>query len=285
MIKLLAVFAFIMCFLWFMMTFYRFKLERGAKLNKKSSVYFSGYFLLEQCQLEQKAATLIQHLHMNYMLLEQVGWNYTQTKHKVAEKLGEFCIVLVGGSILTAVTSEAILLVVTIVAASAILIHLYQGTTQKVRQRKQQIILELPIILTKMTLLIEAGETIASAFVRCMRDHTTSTHPLHKEWLLAITMLQNGETFPQVIEKFTKRCSVQVISVLSTYLLLNYARGGAHFVTSIQDLVSELWEQRKTIARKKGEEASSKLIFPTIVILLLLMILIVMPALSLIQII
>lgn len=277
------IFAILLTSLWLFMSLQSYK--KIKRINKANWVSLSGRYMFEQFKLEHTAATLIQHLHVNLMLLEPLGWNYKQSKEKIELKFGEVLIVLVGGCWMASLTGETIIYTLALICSSVILLHFYQGTIQKVKQRKNSMIIELPIILTKMTLLIEAGETIMQAFVRCMSDHMESDHPLHREWRIAITMLQNGESFPLVIEKFTKRCSVQVISVLSTYILLNYARGGSYFVTSIQDLMNELWEQRKTIARKKGEEASSKLIFPTIFILLLLMILIVTPAIRLMDVI
>lgn len=269
--------------MWLSMTLYSFKKLKHKHMTKELIVSLSGSFIMDQLKLEQRAATIIQHLHANLLLLEQVGWTYHMTRHRLIAKLGEGMLVMVGGSWLAVLAQDNMLFAVTVSCVLAILFHFYYGTIQRIKLRRQAIIVELPIVLTKMTLLIEAGETISQAFIKCMADHQGSKHPLHCEWNLAINKLQNGESFPLTIEAFTKRCSVQPISVLSTYMLLNYARGGGHFVTSIQELMKELWEQRKTIARKKGEEASSKLIFPTIFILLLLMVLIVTPAIRLID--
>lgn len=267
--------------LWVIMSTRSLKKLKLSRLTKEDAVCLSGIFIIDFFKLEHRAASIIQHLHVNFILLESVDWSYQRTLLKLANKVGEALIVATVGCWIAYFAKEPILYVGIAIAVLVIMLQLYQGTIQKVKKRRQQIVLELPIILTKMTLLIEAGETIAQAFIKCMKEHTHSSHPLHYEWQLAIAMLQNGDSFPVVIEKFSKRCSAQPVSVLSTYILLNYARGGSYFVTSIQDLMNELWNQRKTIARKKGEEASSKLVFPTIFILLLLMILIVTPAIRL----
>lgn len=277
--------ALVMSLLWGLMSFSSYKKIKRKRLTKEDIVCLSGIFIIDFFKLEHRATSIIQHLHVNLVLLESVGWSYQRTLLKIANKLGETLIVLTVGCWLAYFAKEPILYIGIAIAAFVIVLQLYQGTIQKVKLRRQQILLELPIILTKMTLLIEAGETIAQAFIKSMKEYSHSTHPLHYEWNIAITMLQNGDSFPVVIERFSKRCSTQPVSVLSTYLLLNYARGGSYFVTSIQDLMNELWNQRKTIAKKKGEEASSKLVFPTIFILLLLMILIVTPAIRLMDII
>jgi len=61
-------------------------------------------------------------------------------------------------------------------------------------------------------------------------------------------------------------------------MLLNYRRGGDKLVLSLKELTYTLWEKRKAIARTRGEEASSKLIFPVVGIFVVLMILVASPA-------
>jgi tight adherence protein C len=80
------------------------------------------------------------------------------------------------------------------------------------------------------------------------------------------------------MERFNRSCAVQEVSIFTTVLLLNYRRGGEHFVLALRELSYTLWEKRKAIARTRGEEASSKLVFPLVGILLVLMILVAAPA-------
>ncbi|MOA03965.1 hypothetical protein D3C78_1234970 [compost metagenome] len=103
-------------------------------------------------------------------------------------------------------------------------------------------------------------------------------HPLYKEWSAAVSSLHNGQSFSTVIERFNRRCAVQEVSVFTTVLLLNYRRGGEHFALALRELSYSLWEKRKAIARSRGEEASSKLVFPLVGILLVLMVLVAAPA-------
>ena len=246
-------------------------------------VVAAGKTIFRAAKLDDRIAFLLQHLHSQYLKLISQGWSYSDTKQKVEEKLGEAIVIVVGASWLAYAASEVSILFIACVAAIITIVQLFQGATKQVKQKQRMMLLELPIILTRLTLLVEAGETVQQAVIRCMEGKEKSNHPLHQEWNQMIYTIKNGESFSQAIEAFAKRCGIQQISLLATFLLLNYRRGGEHFNASIHDLTRQLWETRKTLARQKGEEASSKLIFPTVAILFLTMVLIVIPAILMMQ--
>lgn len=90
--------------------------------------------------------------------------------------------------------------------------------------------------------------------------------------------LEGGYSFQQSFENFSKRCAVQEVSVFTTTVLLNFRRGGNDFVMALTDLSRVLWEKRKSITRTRGEQASSKLVFPMVVIFLVVVVLVGTPA-------
>ncbi len=104
-------------------------------------------------------------------------------------------------------------------------------------------------------------------------------HPLYTELTDAVTKIKNGDSFNGVMEDFSKRCGVQEVSVFTTTVLLNYKRGGNQLALSLRELSRDLWEKRKAISRKRGEEASSKLIFPMVLIFIAVLIIVAYPAL------
>nr|WP_306812652.1 type II secretion system F family protein [Paenibacillus soyae] len=127
-------------------------------------------------------------------------------------------------------------------------------------------------------LLVGAGETVQGAFIRCLEGKEGSNHPLDREWQAAVAAMRNGQSFSGAIEQFNRSCAVQEASIFTTVMLLNYRKGGEQFVLSVRELSYSLWEKRKEIARTKGEEASSKLVFPLVGIMFILMILVAAPA-------
>ncbi|WP_138752746.1 type II secretion system F family protein [Paenibacillus sinopodophylli] len=216
--------------------------------------------------------------HMRLLLLMENGWSIEMTKAQAAASFGMGYAALTACAWLSLLGQEPLLLVVGIIFGIVLALRPFVEAGRKVEQRKQLMIIELPDMLSKLMLLVGAGETVHQALARCLEGKEAKQHPLYKEWGEAVSMLRNGQSFMAAMERFNRRCSVQEVSVFTTVLLLNYRRGGEHFVLALRELSYTLWEKRKAIARSRGEEASSKLVFPLVGILLVLMILVAAPA-------
>lgn len=153
---------------------------------------------------------------------------------------------------------------------------------KKIKRKNDQIIMELPEFLNKVTLLVNAGETVQKAIIRCVEQRKNPEKSfLYKELLQVVNELKNNYSFQQALEDFNKRCAIQEVSIFTTTVLLNYRRGGTEFVTALSSLSRDLWEKRKALTRSLGEQASSKLVFPMVLIFLVVMLIIATPAMML----
>ena len=150
----------------------------------------------------------------------------------------------------------------------------------KIRKKQQQMILELPEFLSTIVLLVNAGETVNRAWIRCVqaKPHMADS-PLFKELLVAVHELEMNISFTKVLEDFSKRCALHEVSLFTSTLGLNYKRGGNDFVVALHSLSLELWQRRKSVSRTLGEEASSKLVFPMVFIFVVVMVIVAAPAL------
>ncbi|TNJ68182.1 type II secretion protein F [Paenibacillus hemerocallicola] len=153
----------------------------------------------------------------------------------------------------------------------------------QIADKKRKLVMELPELLNKLTLLINAGETVQGAIMRCADMYASKGDggPLAAEFVMLANRLRNNESFPIAMEKLSKRCLVAEVSVFTTTVLMNYRRGGELFVMSLRSLNRDLWEKRKAMTRILGEEASAKLIFPMLLILFAVMIIVAAPAVML----
>ncbi len=150
----------------------------------------------------------------------------------------------------------------------------------KLKKKKRDFILELPELLNKVTLLVNAGETVQNAVIRCTEQKKNAEHiPLYKELLQVKHEIHHNVSFAQALEQFSKRCGVQEVSIFTTTVLLNYRRGGDQLVIALRELSRNMWDKRKAMARTLGEEASSKLVFPMVFIFVIVMVIVSAPAL------
>ncbi|UHA72065.1 type II secretion system F family protein [Paenibacillus sp. 481] len=150
----------------------------------------------------------------------------------------------------------------------------------KAERRRQEVQLELPELLSKLTLLVQAGETVQKALTTCVdrKKHETK-HSLYAELTKMLQDVSNGYSFPQAFEQFAKRCAMQEVSMFATTILINQRRGGATFVLAMEELGRQLWDRRKAVARKRGEEASTKLVFPMMLMFIVVLAVVGAPAL------
>ncbi|WP_195576192.1 type II secretion system F family protein [Paenibacillus sp. 1001270B_150601_E10] len=156
----------------------------------------------------------------------------------------------------------------------------WKDVLNRAERKRQDLQLELPELLSKLTLLVQAGETVPRALQTCLdRKRGELHHPLYVELDRMLKDVANGYAFPQAMEQFAKRCAIQEAAMFSTTLLINQKRGGQSFVLAMEDLGRQLWEKRKAVARMRGEEASTKLIFPMMLMFIVLLALVGGPAL------
>lgn len=149
-----------------------------------------------------------------------------------------------------------------------------------VKKRKEAILTEIPEFANKLILLINAGETVHMALIRAVYPKRESNHPLYKELREVAHKIENNEPFRLAMTGLSKRCGMQEVSIFVTTVLLNYRKGGHDLVLALQELSHDLWKRRKTISKTKGEEASSKLVFPLVIIFVAVMCIIGWPALQ-----
>lgn len=191
---------------------------------------------------------------------------------------------LLGGSLLSVLSGEQAGIVIGALLALVLPVALVSDLHKKVRLREQNIMLELPELLNSIVLLVGAGETVQRAILRCVESRKgDNSHPLYKELFIMTTEWEGGYSFQQAFENFSKRCAVQEVSLFTTTVLLNYRRGGADFVLSLRDLSRMLWEKRKAVSRMRGEQASSKLVFPMVLIFLIVIVLVGTPAIMMLK--
>lgn len=151
---------------------------------------------------------------------------------------------------------------------------------KKLELRRQTIVLELPELLNRLLLMVNAGENVLRALERCLQRQRKAAkeHPLYAELGFALEAVKRGEPLGSALEEFGRRCSVPEAKLFATTLLINSRRGGETFVSALRELSRTLWEKRKATARTLGEQASSRMAFPLAVIFLIIMVLVGAPS-------
>lgn len=153
------------------------------------------------------------------------------------------------------------------------------AVAKQLEHRKRNFLIDLPVFLNTLVLLINAGLPFSAAFARAVREND-SDRPLFNELRQVLTDLDMGKPAAQAFEDLAFRCQVPEITRMVNAILQNLHRGGGSMVYVLMDLGQLAWEKRKDVARKLGEEASTKLIFPMVMVFMAITIIVLAPAVA-----
>ncbi|SEB08524.1 type II secretion system F family protein [Paenibacillus sp. 276b] len=248
----------------------------GIRLKKLHGPFL---FLLDKFEVGRRLPVLM--FRMQHAIQKMYGIQHSGEKTMLycAEMLTYSWLMLLVGCLLALVGDMGLGGMVGGLALGAALpFALYKDLNTKVQRRDQDILMELPELLNRIVLLVGAGETVQRAIVHCAASQGERNHPLYNELRKMVGDWNNGYSFQQSFEQFSRRCGVQEVTIFTTTVLLNFRRGGGDFVLALRDLSHVLWEKRKAVSRAKGEQASSKLVFPMVLIFFLIVVMIGAPA-------
>ncbi|MFZ5597777.1 MAG: type II secretion system F family protein [Bacillota bacterium] len=150
-----------------------------------------------------------------------------------------------------------------------------QDLERKIEDKKRDMLIDLPVFINNLTLLLNAGLPFFSAFQESSAGHG----PLYRELGTTLSEIKGGKSMSQAYEDLSQRCRVPEITRFVSAVLQNLNRGNSDMVYVLRSLSRECWQRRKDIAKKKGEEASSKLVFPMVMIFVAVSIIVLAPAL------
>lgn len=149
-------------------------------------------------------------------------------------------------------------------------------TEQKIAKREQQLQREYPQIVERLILLIGAGLTVRGAWYRITEDYMQRYDRneikedfLYEEMLVTRRELDNGKGEAAAYASFGKRLSVVPYMRLSTLLAQNLKKGSDDLLGRMELEAADAFRERRDTAKKLGEEASTKLIFPMMLMLVI----------------
>ncbi len=156
-------------------------------------------------------------------------------------------------------------------------------------QRKEQLLLDYPELVNKLTLFLGAGMTVKRAWRKILQDYESSlkdhdTRYVYEEMKLTYREIESGVPEAESYENFGRRCNLPCYLKLGALLSQNLRKGvkGLSEMLHIESL--QAFEERKARAKRKGEEAGTKLLLPMFMMLALVLVIVIMPAFLTLQI-
>ena len=166
-------------------------------------------------------------------------------------------------------------------------VFVYFREDQLVHETAQKRTLALQLyyseLLWKLEMLLGAGMTIRGAFNRIAssargQEMTGDRRFLYLELKKTCYEMKNGVSESAAYENFGKRCGLPCYIKLGTMLSQNLQKGSRGLVGILEKEAVSALEERKNAAKKLGEQAGTKILFPMIMMLGVVMAALIVPA-------
>lgn len=158
-----------------------------------------------------------------------------------------------------------------------------QNKDKEQRKKKKQMMMDYPEIINKFTVLLGAGMTAKNAWKKIVTDYekrlqNTGKRYAYEEMLYTYHEMQGGMTENESYEKFGYRCQLRPYLKFGVLLSQNLRKGSKGLAEILSLEAATAFEERKSLAKKLGEEASTKLLLPMFLMLAIVLVIVIVPA-------
>lgn len=153
------------------------------------------------------------------------------------------------------------------------------------KKREKELLMQYPDMVSKLTLLLGAGMTLYGAWKRIAtnyekkrKNHTVFRQFVYEEMLLTCREIESGMGEARAYERFGERCGLRQYRKFSNLLSQNLKKGTRGLSALLEEEAENAFEERKSQARKYGEEAGTKLLLPMMLMFGIVVVIIIVPA-------
>jgi len=177
-------------------------------------------------------------------------------------------------------TALKVLILFTLLAALSFVLE-DKKFHKEVELRNLQMQADYPDILDKLVLLLGAGMTVRQAWDRITDDYSgcgRKKRYVYEEMILCSKDIKRGTSEQAAYDAFGRRCGGTQYPKLASLLSQNLRKGSNGLVRIFRQEAEESFDERKNYARRRAEEAGTKLLMPMFLMLVMILIIIMIPA-------
>lgn len=176
-----------------------------------------------------------------------------------------------------------VLLVLAVLIGILFYLQELQNSGKELQNRRNQMLLDYPEIINKLTLFLGAGMNMKRAWKKIVQDYEAGrnlwgTRYAYEEMKIACREMERGVTEYESYERFGKRCNTQEYIRLGALLSQNVRKGTKGLSQILRLEAVQAFENRKAYAKKAGEEAGTKLLVPMFLMLAVVLVMVTIPA-------
>lgn len=171
-------------------------------------------------------------------------------------------------------TGKAQMLILGVCLVVLLVRYLERDINDGLERRREELVMDLPQVLSKMALLINSGMVMREAWAKVAEN---GDRALYQEMRTARIEMENGASDLEAFRNFAERCSMKQIRKMVSTLVQNMEKGNKELAYFLDEMSREMWEEKKNLVRQKGETAGTKLMIPMVITFVGILILIIVP--------
>lgn len=247
-----------------------------TKEHPLAPVYMIGCTVLDRIHFDLKSDASIKKIQK---IAQINGKMYAEYYYylMLVQRITIFYIGILGGAILATLSNNASVFLLGILLAGLMVYYYSEVFNDQLAEKRNHLISELPKVLSKMTLLINSGMILRDAWQMIAENGEGA---FYQEMRTTTQDIRNGMIEERAYNRFAERCEIKEIRRFVSTITQNLQKGNAEMADSLNGMATEMWLERKSVARQKGEIANSKLILPMALIFVGILILIMVPMFS-----
>lgn len=217
-----------------------------------------GYFILEKFNISLDSRFFAKRREK---LLETKGENADFYLYaNVAAQISYFITIVALGFLFAIIADSAEITFFAVILAGLIVYYLDFTIDESINLRHDEILRDLPSVMSKLSLLINAGMILRDAWAKVA---STGERLLYQEMQIAEYDMSNGLSDYEALISFTERCNIKEIKKFTSVIIQNIEKGSGELSKSLKELSEESWNEKKQLTIQKGAAADSKLMIPT----------------------
>lgn len=152
------------------------------------------------------------------------------------------------------------------------------------KDRKEQMLFDYPEIVSQFTMLMGAGMTAKNVWKKITADYCGQkerggrVRDAYEEMVITLQEMQSGIPEAECYERFAARCGLVPYKKMGALLSQNLRKGAKGTSDMLKMEAIQAMEDRKSRARRLGEEAGVKLLLPMLLMLVIVLVIVVVPA-------
>lgn len=246
--------------------------------------------------IDKKQFQFAEFFYIGFQILEMLRFNIRSDKNrkKVSEmaeiyggKYAEYYYyVMMGGQVTYIATLIPLVFLVSLLSnevmffffgiAIAVLVVWYvrETFTDKIVERRDELLMQFPQVLSKMTLLVNAGMVLRDAWKKVAFN---GDGVIYKEMQITVHEFENGISEMEAYRHFADRCALKEMRKFAALVEQGLNKGSSDLARFLQEMSDEMWAQKKSMVLQKAAKAGTKIVMCTGIVFVGILIMIIVP--------